>query len=90
MWSKSLEEDWVSKPRSLVGRFSTGLALERRPSQVTMGLNHPMGPLTHPSTPTYRSVLYTLVPGMAETGGITPAAVFRASLEAFIARSFRW
>lgn len=67
-----------------------GLALERRPSQAAVGLSCPLGPLTHLSSPAYRSVVYMLVPGMAETEGITPAAVLRASLAAFIARSFRW
>lgn len=87
----SLQEDWDSKPRSLVERFSTGLALERRPSQAAVGLRRPGGPLGgHPWSPTHRSVVYMLVPGMAEAGGITPAAVFRASLAALIARSFRW
>ena len=90
MWSRSLEEDWDSKFRSLVGRFSIGLALERSPIQAVVNLRHPMEPLTHPSTPAHRSAVYMFVPGMAEAKGITPAAVFWASLAAFTARSFRW
>lgn len=66
-----------------------GLALEKRPSQTAVCLGRPMGPLAHPVSPTHRSAVYMLVPGMAEAEGITPAAVFRASLAAFIARIFR-
>lgn len=77
------------KAQVLGGEVQHGIGPGEKASQVTMGLSHPMGPLTHLSTPAYRSVLYTLVPGMAETGGITPTAVFWASLAAFIARSFR-
>lgn len=66
-----------------------GLALEKRPSQAAVCLGRPMGPLTHPLSPTHRSAVYMFVPGMAEVEGITPAAVFRASLAAFMARSFR-
>lgn len=67
-----------------------GLALERRSGQAAMDLSCPMGPLTHFLTPAHRSVVYMLVPGMAEADGITPPAVLRASLAAFKARSFRW
>lgn len=90
MWSRSLEEDWELKFRSLVGRSSIGLALERRLIQAVVNLRLPMELLTHSLTPAHRSVVYMFVPGMAEAKGITPAAVFRASLAAFTARSFRW
>lgn len=78
------------KAQVLGGEVQHGISPGEKAQSSNHGLNHPMGPLTHPLIPTYLSVLYTLVPGMAEPGGITPTAVFRASLAAFMARSFRW
>ena len=78
------------KAQVLGGEVQHGIGPGEKAQSSNHGLNHPMGPLTHPLVPAYLSVLYILVPGMAEPGGITPTAVFRASLAAFIARSFRW
>ena len=78
------------KAQVLGGEVQHGIGPGEKAQSSNHGLNHPMGSLTHPLIPTYLSVLYTLVPGMAEPGGITPTAVFRASLAAFTARSFRW
>ena len=78
------------KAQVLGGEVQHGIGPGEKAQSSNHGLNHPMGPLTHPLVPTYLSVLYILVPGMAEPGGITPTAVFRASVAAFIARSFRW
>lgn len=87
-WSRSLEERY-SKPRSLADKFSIGLALEGESSEAATAFAHfPRSP-THPLTPAHFSVLYMLVPGMAAPKDVTPAAVCRASLAAFIARSFR-
>jgi hypothetical protein len=78
-----------SKSRSLLGRPRMGLALEGKFSQVAVVLGHLRRVPANAVTPTHRSVLYMLVPGMVAAVGITPTAVFRASLPAFIARSFR-
>lgn len=87
MWSKSLEEDWDSKPRVLGWEVQQQVGPGERPGPVTMGLTT-MGSPTHPLIPTYLSVLY-ISPRNGRAAGHHHSTYLQTQQQLY-SRSFRW